>query len=114
MSMSHRLLTYAKGMRREPTEAEGKVWRQLRAHRFAEWKFKRQQPIGHYIVDFVCFEHRLIVEIDGGQHVEQRAYDDRRTHWLNTQGFTVLRFWNHDVLGDSQTVLDAIWQALEP
>ena len=110
--MSHRLLPYAKRMRREPTEAEAKVWRELRAHRFASCKFKRQQPIGRYIVDFVCFARRLIIEIDGGQHSEQRAYDDRRTHWLTAQGFTVLRFWNHDMLGDTPTVLDAIWQAL--
>jgi adenine-specific DNA-methyltransferase len=100
-------------MRHAPTDAEAKMWRQLRAHRFANWKFKRQQPIGHYIVDFACFASMLIIELDGGQHGEQRAYDDRRTHWLNARGFTVLRFWNDDVLADTQTVLDAIWQALD-
>ena len=60
--MSHRLLPYAKQMRHAPTDAEAKLWRQLRAHRFVNWKFKRQQPSGHYIVDFVCFSRRLILE----------------------------------------------------
>ena len=99
-------------MRREATEPEALLWRHLRASRFARWKFKRQQPIGPYIVDFVCFARRLIIEVDGSQHAAAAVYDDRRSRWLNRQGFRVLRAWNHQVLGDTQTVLDAIWQAL--
>ena len=88
------------------------MWRQLRAHRFRGWKFKRQQPMGSYIVDFACFEYRLVVEIDGGQHADNRRYDEERTRWLEAQGFRVLRFWNNDVLMNGDEVMDSIFVAL--
>ena len=100
-------------MRTAPTDAEALLWRHLRAHRFDSFKFKRQQPMGRYILDFVWpFARKLVVEVDGGQHGEALEYDVIRSRWLNGQGFRVLRFWNDDVLARTPRVLDAIWSAL--
>jgi very-short-patch-repair endonuclease len=96
----------AKGLRLGATEAERVLWFQLRAKRFMGLKFKRQKPMGNYIVDFVCMELGLIVELDGGQHAEQLTYDRQRSAWLEGQGFTVLRFWNNQVLGEMEAVLE--------
>lgn len=85
------LLDRAKTLRAEQTAAEQRLWYYLRAHRFLGLKFKRQTPIGRYIVDFVCHECHLIVEVDGGQHAEQTEYDSRRDAWLKEQGFKVLQ-----------------------
>jgi hypothetical protein len=85
--MADRLLSFAKQLRREQTDAERRLWRELRAGRFAGAKFKRQQPIGGYIVDLVCFEERLVIELDGGQHQVQTDYDGGRDKWLGSQGF---------------------------
>ena len=74
---------------------------------------RRQQPLGRYIVDFVCLEKRLIVELDGGQHAEQVLSDTARTAWLETQGFRVLRFWNNEVLSEIESVKEAIREALQ-
>jgi len=76
-------------------------------------KFRRQQPIGIYIVDFVCLEKRVVVEIDGGQHAEQSDYDTQRDEWLREQGFTVLRFWNHEVLNVIDDVTEKIFQTVK-
>ncbi|HEY5850131.1 MAG TPA: DUF559 domain-containing protein [Lysobacter sp.] len=99
-------------MRGEQTQAEARLWRQLRAHRFDGFKFKRQQPLGRFIVDFVCFSQKLIIEIDGSQHLEAMAYDQSRTAWLESQRFRVLRFWNDDVLARTELVLDVVWTEL--
>ena len=80
------LLNNAKTLRSHQTDAEQRLWHQLRAHRFIGLKFKRQKPIGHYIVDFICIEYQLIIEVDGGQHVDQMEYDDERTAGLESQG----------------------------
>ncbi|WP_137818303.1 endonuclease domain-containing protein [Pseudomonas sp. 2FG] len=101
-------LEYAKDLRKDMTDAELCLWYQLRAHRFMGLKFKRQKPLGSYIVDFVCMEFRLIIELDGGQHATQADYDRRRDRWLEGQGFTVLRFWNHEVLQQTDAVLERI------
>ena len=85
------LIKRARAMRREPTEAEVKLWRILRGRRLATLKFRRQTPIPPYIVDFVCFEHRLVIEADGSQHAENR-HDQERDAFLIAQGFSVLRF----------------------
>jgi len=77
-------------------------------------KFKRQKPMGRYIVDFVCLERRLIIEVDGGQHAEQAAYDQRRDAWLQSQGYTVLHFWNNDVMQQLEGVLEQIRCTLSP
>ena len=82
----------AKAMRQEMSEAEAKLWQHLRAGRLNGYKFRRQQPMGNYIVDFMCVTPKLIVEADGGQHAEQAVYDHARTAYLNSLGFTVLRF----------------------
>ncbi len=99
-------------MRNEPTEAEYKLWGFLRARQLNGVKFRRQAPIGRYIIDFVSYEAKLIIELDGGQHAAQQAYDDRRTRWLESQGFRVMRFWNDDVVVDTEVVVEAIWNAL--
>ena len=75
-------------------------------------KFRRQRPIGIYFVDFVCLEKKLIIELDGGQHAEQKSYDARRDSWLRSQGYEVLRFWDHDVLKNIEGIKEAIFRAL--
>ncbi|KTD75625.1 endonuclease domain-containing protein [Legionella waltersii] len=101
----------AKNLRKQSTDAERHIWYNLRANRLG-FKFKRQVPLGVYIVDFVCLEKRLIVELDGGQHLENQAYDMERSVWLNARGFKVLRFWNNDVLQQTTSVIEVIMQAL--
>ena len=86
----------------------------MRAHRFAGFKFKRQEPLGLYVVDFVCYEAKLIVELDGGQHADQKEADEERTRWLASQGFRVLRFWNNDVLTNISGVMQVIEKNLLP
>jgi len=108
------MLENAKALRSNQTDAEQRLWYRLRAHRFMDLKFKRQKPIGRYIVDFVCMEHRLIIELDGGQHAEQVAYDQQRDAWLRSQGYTVLRFWNNDVMQQLEGVLEQILLTLSP
>ena len=108
------MLDNAKALRSNQTEAEQRLWYHLRAHRFMGLKFKRQKPMGRYIVDFVCMEQRLIIELDGGQHAGQVAYDQQRDAWLHSQGYTVLRFWNNDVMQQLEGVLEQIRLALSP
>ena len=93
--------------RSNQTEAEARLWYHLRAHRFMGLKFKRQKPVGRYIADFVCCERRLIVELDG-QHAEQVHIHRQRDAWLRSQGYTVLRFWNNDVMQQLEGVLEQI------
>jgi very-short-patch-repair endonuclease len=102
----------ARALRKNLTEAEQRLWRKLKQRQLAGVKFRRQQPIGRFIVDFVCFEKSIIVEVDGGQHGEQVSYDAERTRWLEAQGYRVLRFWNNEVLGQTEAVLEAILAAL--
>ena len=106
------LKSLARRMRKTPTDAERKMWSVLRGKRLTGWKFKRQEQIGAYIVDFVCFRARLIVEVDGSQHAENEA-DRIRDAWLHGQGFRVRRFWNNDILTNPQEVTTAIFAALE-
>lgn len=107
------LLPLAKKMRREPTEAEARLWSVLRGKRLGGLKFKRQEQLGDYIVDFVCFGARLIVEADGSQHSES-ADDAVRDEWLQAQGFRVLRFWNNDILENPEGVARVILDAALP
>ncbi|MEF3194274.1 MAG: DUF3418 domain-containing protein, partial [Halothiobacillaceae bacterium] len=110
----HRVASHhlARKLRARSTEAERKLWYQLRARRFDGTKFRRQHPLGPYIVDFVCLESHLVIELDGGQHSEAESYDRQRDAWLNAQGFRVLRFWNNEVMQNLDGVLEAIHQAL--
>ena len=107
------LLPLAKRMRREPTEAEAKLWSMLRGQRLGGLKFKRQEQLGDYIVDFVCFGARLIVEADGSQHAENSG-DTVRDEWLKGQGFRVLRFWNNEILANPEGVARVILDAAQP
>jgi very-short-patch-repair endonuclease len=107
-------ITLARKLRKSMTEAERKLWRGLRLHQMHGHKFRRQFPIGPYIVDFVCLEARLIVEVDGGQHADEKCGDAQRDAWLTTQNFRVLRYWNNQVLKELDAVLEDIAGALNP
>jgi very-short-patch-repair endonuclease len=98
---------FARSLRRDMTEAEEKLWRELRDRRLDRIKFRRQAPIGKYVADFACLEAKLIVEIDGSQHAES-AHDAMRDAELKSRGFRVLRFWNDNVLRDIDGVCDTI------
>ncbi len=94
------------------TEAEKKLWYRVKKKQLGV-KFRRQQPIGKYIVDFVCFEKKVVIEIDGGEHFE-KASDKTRDRWFQEQGYTVLRFWNNDVLKKTNDVLACIINEISP
>ncbi len=102
----------AKALRRTLTDAERKLWYHVRAARFQGWRFRRQVPIGHYVVDFLCEDARLVVELDGGQHADQAQQDRSRTAWLNEQGYDVIRFWNDEVMREIGGVLEKLFSAL--
>jgi very-short-patch-repair endonuclease len=102
------LLDNAKTLRRTQTDAEQKLWYHLRAHRFMGRKFKRQKPMGCYVVDFVCLEEKLVIELDGGQHAGRLEYDRERDLWLSGQGYTVLRVWNNELMNEMEGVLEKI------
>jgi very-short-patch-repair endonuclease len=94
------------------TDAERVLWGRLRKRQLKGCSFRRQYPLGRYIVDFICLQQRLVIEVDGGQHNDQRAYDAMRTTWLEAQGYRVLRFWNNEVLNHTQAVIETIAAAL--
>jgi very-short-patch-repair endonuclease len=96
------------------TDAEQSIWKHLRMRQIEGCKFRRQYNLGDYIVDFACLERRLIIEVDGGQHSEQAEYDTKRDEWLRQQGFRVLRFWDNDVLIETDGVLETIRNELTP
>ncbi len=102
----------ARALRKNLTDAEKRLWQKLKRRQIGTAKFRRQQPIGDYIIDFACLERRLIVELDGGQHATQVAYDDQRTAWLESRGYRVLRFWNNDVLANTDGVVQKILIAI--
>ena len=94
------------------TDAEQRLWRQLRARQIAGARFRRQAPIGPYIADFACLDARLVIEVDGGQHADGASRDLHRDAWLSRQGFRVLRFWNNDVLQNIDGVLQRVDEAV--
>jgi very-short-patch-repair endonuclease len=102
----------ARDLRRNQTEAENKLWRALRNRHINNLKFRRQQIIGAYRVDFVCLEKNLIIELDGSQHNQSRAYDRQRTEFLKRRGFRVLRFWNNQVFNEFEAVLQRVYECL--
>jgi len=102
-----RIRDFAKKMRREPTDAELRIWKLLRDHRLANFKFRRQVPFQNFILDFVCFERHLVIEIDGSQHASSEA-DAVRDAALTAEGFRVARYWNNDVLQRPAAVLEDI------
>ena len=105
------LTEVAKDLRKSMTDAERALWQRLKARQLDGLKFRRQEQIGRFIADFVCFERGIIIEADGGQHAIEREKDKERTQWLNSQGFTVLRFWNNDILTNIEGVMEAIRSA---
>ena len=109
------LVNRAKELRQGETEAEQIIWSWLRAKKLNGVKFRRQEPIGIYIVDFVSFEKKLIIEIDGGQHSveENKANNNVRTQWLESQEFRVIRFWNNEVSSNLDGVITKITEALQ-
>ena len=102
----------AKELHRNMSPAEAELWKHLRAHRMGDVHFRNQHAIGNYIVDFCAPRKKLIIELDGSQHLEQQEYDEKRTRYLESRGYRVLRFWNHDVLNKIDDVLKVIWNIL--
>jgi len=107
MNDLHRHFT-AKALRKDFTDTERLLWKYLRAKQMEGYKFRRQEPIGSYIVDFVCQEKRIIIEVDGGQHSVERERDNKRDNWLEEHGYKVLRFWNNEVLTNTEGILEVI------
>ena len=103
----------AKALSRNLTPAEEKLWGHLRAHRTGDVHFRKQHAIGHYIVDFCAPRRKLIIELDGSQHLEQEDYDKERTVFLESKGYRVLRFWNNEVMNNIEAVLGVIWDVLK-
>nr|WP_256469317.1 DUF559 domain-containing protein [Bradyrhizobium sp. 141] len=101
------LRQFAKNMRHEPTDAEGAMWRLLRDRRLSTFKFRRQVPFKNYILDFVCFEKRLVIEIDGSQHADSQR-DVARDAALSAEGFAIARYWNNEVLQQPTSVLEDV------
>jgi len=101
----------ARELRIVMTDAERRLWATLRGRRLRGYKFRRQHPVGPFILDFVCIEHRLVIEADGGQHSDN-ATDDHRTAWLSRRGWRVIRFWNNEILSNTEGVQEAILEAL--
>ncbi|HET7831782.1 MAG TPA: endonuclease domain-containing protein [Gallionella sp.] len=103
---------FAREMRGRMTDAEALLWMLLRNRRIAGAKFRRQHPVGRYILDFYCIEKQLGIELDGGQHGETIGDDQRRDTWLQKQGIRVLRFWNNQMLTETEVVMEVIFQAV--
>lgn len=113
--ISSKVTNNARALRKNMTDVEQLLWYKIRSRQLQNFRFRRQHPIGQYIVDFICLETKLIIELDGSQHVEdQKNNDSIRDLWLTQQGFKVLRFWNNDVLSNMDGVLITICQYLPP
>ena len=102
----------ARALRKRMTDAERKLWRHLRNRELGGWKFKRQYPVGSFIVDFICLEKNVVIEVDGGHHAENEELDIQRSAYLNKMGYRVVRFWNNEVLQETEAVLEAIFAIL--
>jgi len=103
----------AKALRKSMTDAERVLWYSLRNRRLGGFKFRRQKPIGAYIVDFVCIEKKLIIEVDGGQHKTNIEHDKKRSEYLTKNGYKIIRFWNNEVLKEKEAVLHQIMKSLK-
>jgi very-short-patch-repair endonuclease len=102
----------ARALRKRLTDAERLLWRHLRNRELGGWKFRRQYPVGPHIVDFICVEKNVVIEVDGGQHTENKEEDLQRSAYLNKMGYRVFRFWNNQVLQETEAVLEAIFAIL--
>ena len=107
-----RIVAKARKLRRNSTDVERQLWHRIRDKQIDEFRFRRRRPIGKYIVDFICLDAMLIVELDGGQHAGDAAYEQRRTAFLESLGYAVLRFWNNDLAKNISGVLETIREAL--
>jgi very-short-patch-repair endonuclease len=103
----------ARTLRQNPTDAERRLWLRLRKRQLEGCRFRRQAPLGPYVVDFACLAARLVIEVDGGQHSWQAEKDAARRSWLEANGFHVLRFWNNEVHGNLEGVLETVRRALQ-
>ena len=103
----------AKKLRKNMTDAERLLWQHLRNRELGGYKFRRQRPIGPYIVDFVCLEKKLVIEVDGGQHAGQVELDTKRSDYLKEKGYRAMRFWNNEVLQETESVLTVILSSLD-
>jgi len=108
------LKRFKKELRTNQTDAEARLWYHLRSRRFQRWKFRGQHVLQGYIVDFVCLERRLVIELDGGQHADRETYDHHLTCILEKEGFKVMRFWNNKVLNNIERVLKTILNPPHP
>ena len=104
---------HARELRKVLTPAEAKLWAYLRGSKLNGAKFRRQHAIGNYVPDFCSIKDKLIIELDGSQHLEQKDYDSERTAFFESKGFRILRFWNNDVMNDIDGVLKVIFSALD-
>lgn len=112
MKKPKRLITFAKDLRQHASDAENKLWHYLRSKSLLNLKFRRQAVMGQYIVDFVCHEKKLVIELDGGQHFAQEEYDKKRSRWLEGEGYKVIRFDNNEFLKNVEGALEIITQCL--
>jgi very-short-patch-repair endonuclease len=108
-----RLAKLQRTLRNNMSDAEQTLWHLLRARQICGLKFRRQHPFGDYILDFVCLENKLVIEVDGGQHGQRAAHDENRTRELQVAGFRVLRFWDNEVLKEIESVREKIWLAVQ-
>ncbi len=110
-----KLLEFARELRKSQTDAENLLWHHLRGRRFYNFKFRRQQPVCGYILDFYCHEANLGIELDGGDHnkKDQLHYDEKRARILESAGISIVRFWNHDVLQSLEAVLEELYNQLK-
>lgn len=104
---------FARRLRRNQTDAERKLWAALRGKTLGGYRFRRQHPMGPYVVDFVCLERRLIIELDGEQHAFDQARDKKRDEWLQSRGYNVVRFWNNEIYNNLPGVLDVLLEHLQ-
>ncbi len=107
------MVKYCRNLRKNQTDAEKILWFHLRRKQILGLTFRRQSSIGGYIIDFVCISKKLIIELDGGQHIIQREYDSYRTKKLNQLGYRVLRFWNHEVLKNLDSILQQLYAEID-
>jgi len=114
LRISPKINSHARDLRKHMSDVERCLWNRIRGRQLSGFCFRRQHPIERYIVDFACLELKLVIELDGGQHMDQHQYDLTREQWLKAKGFKVLRFWNHDVVENRDGVLHAICNLLPP
>ncbi len=107
------LIDSAKKLRKTQTPREEKLWYLLRNRRFKEYKFRRQYPIGNYIVDFICLSKKIIVELDGSGHLQSKSYDQQRDVFIRSRGYKIIRFWNNELESNLEGVLNKIYEMLK-